>query len=82
MLQNLTSFMFIFFLVIFIVIGFIGLMFAGFYLFVLWIRHRGREVDSLNSTLLQVTCREIMKSKLMPAEQLFSALQRSRLADF
>jgi hypothetical protein len=54
---------------------------AIFYAFVLWLRNRGRESDSLNSTLLQVTVPKENETKIDAAEQLFASLASLRKGD-
>lgn len=50
----------------------------GFYLLFLWIKHRNREKESLNSVLLQVAVSRDNEIKIDAAEQLFSALASIR----
>lgn len=50
----------------------------GFYLLFLWIKHRNREKESLNSVLLQVAVPRDNEIKIDAAEQLFSALASIR----
>jgi hypothetical protein len=47
---------------------------ALFYAFVLWLRNRSRESDSLHSTLLQVTLPKENEIKIDAAEQLYASL--------
>ena len=46
----------------------------GFYLFVLWLHHRGREAEALDSTLLQISLPKDNEIKIDAAEQMFSSL--------
>ncbi|MEK7450609.1 MAG: DUF87 domain-containing protein [Patescibacteria group bacterium] len=50
----------------------------GFYLLFLWLKHRNREKESLNSVLLQVAVPRDNEIKIDAAEQLFSALASIR----
>lgn len=50
----------------------------GFYFLFLWIKHRNREKESLNSVLLQVAVPRDNEIKIDAAEQLFSALASIR----
>ncbi len=58
------------------------LLVAGFvalgYLLILWYRNRGRESESLSSTLLQVTVPRENEIKIDAAEQLFASLSSLR----
>ncbi|MBI2033165.1 MAG: type IV secretion system DNA-binding domain-containing protein [Candidatus Levybacteria bacterium] len=64
----------VFFGVIFGVLALIGILWGLFYLFLLWYRNRGRESESLNGVLLQVTVPRENETKIDAAEQLFSSL--------
>ena len=77
-LQNSsTIFIALLYTVIVVVVGgSIGILF--FYCFLMWIRHRKRESDALNSTLLQVTVPRDNEIKVDAAEQMFSALYAIR----
>lgn len=57
-----------------VVLGCIGLG----YVLILWYRNRGRESESLNSTLLQVTVPRENEIKIDAAEQLFASLASVR----
>ncbi|MDO8621057.1 MAG: type IV secretion system DNA-binding domain-containing protein [Candidatus Levybacteria bacterium] len=67
-----------------LVLGIIGAVvlvigiYWGFYLLFLWIKHRNREKESLNSVLLQVAVPRDNEIKIDAAEQLFSALASIR----
>lgn len=62
--------------------GFLALFFvAGGYAFLLWLRHRGREAESLNSVLLQVSVSRDNEIKIDAAEQLFASLASLRKGD-
>lgn len=67
-------------LLVSLVLILIGLIIVGalcwgiFYAFVLWLRYRNRESESLNSVLLQVTVPRENEVKIDAAEQLFSSL--------
>jgi Helicase HerA, central domain/TraM recognition site of TraD and TraG len=53
----------------------IGLLLWGlFFIFVLWLRYRNRESESLNSILLQVTVPKENEIKIDAAEQMFASL--------
>ena len=60
------------------VVGGIGLVVGAFYVFLLWYRNRGREYQSLNSTLLQVAVPRDNEIKIDAAEQLFASLASIR----
>ncbi len=51
---------------------------AAGYLFLIWYRNRGREGESLDSTLLQVTVPKANEIKIDAAEQLFASLASIR----
>ncbi len=55
-----------------------GFLMLLFYVFLMWIRHRKRESEALNSTLLQVTVPRDNEIKVDAAEQMFSALYAIR----
>lgn len=60
-----------------IVIGLVvvgAILWGLFFVFVLWLRYRNRESESLNSVLLQVTVPRENEIKIDAAEQLFSSL--------
>jgi hypothetical protein len=67
---------------LFLVVG--GLLFAGLFGFVfwhtflLWLRNRGREAESLSSVLLQVSMPRDNEIKIDAAEQLFASLAALR----
>lgn len=62
-------------IVVFLCVALLGaLLGALYYAFVLWLRHRTREADSLNSTLLQITVPRDNDIKIDAAEQLFASL--------
>lgn len=50
----------------------------GFYAFLMWIRNKARESESLNSTLLQVTVPRDNEIKIDAAEQMFASLYAIR----
>ncbi|MFH1186598.1 MAG: TraM recognition domain-containing protein [Candidatus Levyibacteriota bacterium] len=59
----------------FLISSFIVLTSAAiFYVIYLWYRHRNREKDSLNSTLLQITLPRDNEIKIDAAEQLFAGI--------
>lgn len=62
-------------IIIAVVAGF-GILF--FYFFLMWIRHRKRESEALNSTLLQVTVPRDNEIKIDAAEQMFASLYAIR----
>src|SRR6266704_3015247 len=83
-LANLNSLLFALFAAISIVGGLVLGAVAFYYLFLLWLRNRSRESESLNSTLLQVTVPRDNEIKIDAAEQMFSALaslRRTRSSD-
>jgi hypothetical protein len=55
-----------------------GFCLVFFYFFLMWIRHRKRESEALNSTLLQVSLPKDNEIKIDAAEQMFSALYATR----
>jgi hypothetical protein len=55
-----------------------GLLMVFFYFFLMWVRHRKRETEALNSTLLQVTVPRDNEIKIDAAEQMFSSLYAIR----
>ncbi|GIW61186.1 MAG: hypothetical protein KatS3mg089_0038 [Patescibacteria group bacterium] len=64
-----------------IAIGFalLGFLILGLgYIFILWMRNKGRESESLNSVLLQVSVPRDNEIKIDAAEQLFSSLASLR----
>jgi hypothetical protein len=61
-----------------VVVAVIGFGMVFFYFLMMWIRHRKREVEALNSTLLQVTVPRDNEIKIDAAEQMFSALYAIR----
>jgi hypothetical protein len=65
-------------LTIIIVAAVAGFNIVFFYFFLMWIRHKSREKDALNSTLLQVTVPRDNEIKIDAAEQMFSALYAIR----
>ncbi len=56
-----------------------GLGYGAWIVFVMWMRNRSRESQSLNSTLLQVTMPRDNEVKIDAAEQLFSSLASLRV---
>lgn len=62
----------------FLVLGVVALLVVGGYILLLWYRNRGRESDSLNSTLLQVSIPRDNDIKIDAAEQLFASLASIR----
>lgn len=62
--------------VVIVLVAAFGILF--FYFFLMWIRHKGRETEALNSTLLQVTVPRDNEIKIDAAEQLFSSLYAIR----
>lgn len=76
--MTIESLMFVF---LGIVLGFVFLGFALLilgYVFILWMRNKGRESESLNSVLLQVSVPRDNEIKIDAAEQLFSSLASLR----
>jgi hypothetical protein len=56
----------------------VGIGILLFYFFLMWIRHKGRESDALNSTLLQVSLPKDNEIKIDAAEQMFASLYAIR----
>jgi hypothetical protein len=77
-LQDPSSLLISLFFTILIVVAATGFGILFFYFFLMWIRHKGRESDALNSTLLQVTLPRDNEIKIDAAEQMFSALYAIR----
>lgn len=69
MVPTLTTYL----LMLFVFLIGMGLIFGVVYIFLLWIRNRKRESDSLDSTLLQVSVSRDNEIKIDAAEQLFSS---------
>ena len=61
-----------------IVIAIAGFGILFFYFFLMWIRHRKRESDALNSTLLQISLPKDNEIKVDAAEQMFASLYSIR----
>jgi hypothetical protein len=61
-----------------IVVAAVGIGILLFYFFLMWIRHKGRESDALNSTLLQVSLPKDNEIKIDAAEQMFASLYAIR----
>lgn len=59
----------------------IGFYFLGYFL-ILWYKHRNREKESLNSTLLQIALPRDNEIKIDAAEQLFASLASIRKGGF
>lgn len=76
--MSVEALMYLFFGIVF------GFAFLGFlllalgYIFILWMRNKGRESESLNSVLLQVSVPRDNEIKIDAAEQLFSSLASLR----
>src|SRR3989338_1026245 len=72
-LDNLTSVLFTALLSIFAIVFFIALLGLSLYILLIWYRNRGREKESLESTLLQIAVPRDNEIKIDAAEQLFSS---------
>jgi len=72
--QNIYSVLFSLILIIVGLALIAGILWGLFFIFVLWLRYRNRESESLNSILLQVTVPKENEVKIDAAEQLFASL--------
>ncbi len=68
----------LFFALVFGLIATVGLALGGGYVFVLWLRNKDRESESLRSVLLQVSMPRDNEIKIDAAEQLFASLASIR----
>ncbi len=66
----LTSLLFAFFIIV--AVGFVAYFFV--YFFILWVKHKDREKNSLESVLLQVALPRDNEIKIDTAEQLFASI--------
>jgi hypothetical protein len=76
--SNPTTLFLNLFLGVLIVVAAVGIGILLFYFFLMWIRHKGRESDALNSTLLQVSLPKDNEIKIDAAEQMFASLYAIR----
>jgi hypothetical protein len=73
-IDSLMTFFITLLLAVIMVVAAGGILAAGGYAFLLWLRNRARESESLNSTLLQVALPRDTEVKIDAAEQLFASL--------
>ena len=73
-MENLNPLILTLLISLIVIIGTVVALWLLVYVFILWLRNRHRELESFNSTLLQVTVPRDNEVKIDAAEQMFSSL--------